>query len=98
MALISRRFRGRRVELRWLEAVPGPARDAQALRHVVGGLVVGGHGRGSGPGEVVMQHLPQGFLGDACIFECLVEAGDRALVHLLVRAVAAVDISGRGRQ
>ena len=38
-----------------------------------------------------MQHLPQWFLGEAHVFQRLVETGDRALIHLLVRAVAAVD-------
>src|SRR6266542_2086888 len=69
-----------------LEAVPGPARDAQAFGYVVGGVVVGKHGCGGGPGEVVVQHLPQRLLGEADVCQRLVKASDRALVHFLVRA------------
>ena len=64
-------------------------------RYIVGGVVVGGHGCGGGPGEVVVQHLPQRLVGEADVFQRLVEAGDRALIHLLVRAVAAVDAHDR---
>jgi DNA-binding XRE family transcriptional regulator len=41
-----------------LKSVPGPARDAQARGDVIGGVVVARHGRGGGPGEVVVQYLP----------------------------------------
>jgi hypothetical protein len=42
-----------------LESVPGPVWDAQALRHILGGLVVAGHCCRGRPGEIVMQHLSQ---------------------------------------
>ena len=48
-----------------LSAVPGPVRDAQTWRYIVGGMVVGGHGRRGRPGEVVVQHLPQRLFGEA---------------------------------
>src|SRR5262249_36295637 len=86
---------GRRCVGSVLEAVPGPAGDAQAFGYVVGGVVVGRHGCRGGPGEVVVQHLPEGLVGEADVIEGLVETGDRALVHLLVRAVAAVDAHDR---
>jgi hypothetical protein len=38
-----------------------------------------------------VQHLPQRLLGEADVCQCLVKASDRALIHFLVRAVAAVD-------
>ena len=43
-----------------------------------------------------MQHLAQPVVaGEADIFQRLIETGDRALVHLLVRAVAAVNADDR---
>ena len=51
-----------------LKAVPGPSRDAQALRYIVGGVVVGRHGCRGSPGEVVVQRLPQLLVGEADIF------------------------------
>jgi hypothetical protein len=42
-----------------LESVPGPVWDAEAVRHVIGGLVVAGHRFRGRPSEVVVQHLSQ---------------------------------------
>ncbi len=42
-----------------LKSVPGPSRDGQALGDVVSRLVVARHGRRGGPGEIVVQHLPE---------------------------------------
>src|SRR5580698_1979890 len=75
-----------------LQPVPGPARNAQAVRNLVGRLVIARHRRGGGPGEVIVQDLSQRpGLRDARVLHRLIEAGDAALVHLLVRAVAAMD-------
>ena len=70
--------------------------DSQAVRDVIGGVVVAGHGRGGRPGEVVVKHLAQAVvIGEADVHERLIEAGDRASVHLLVHAVAAVHADDR---
>src|ERR1039458_1866543 len=70
-----------------------PARNAHTLGNLVSRLVVARHGRRGGPGEVVVQHLPErGGLFQADVLHRLVETGDRPAVHLLVRAVAAVEI------
>ena len=83
------------VTVRLVEPVPRPARDAEAIGDVVGGVGVAGH-RDGRPGEVVVQHLPQPrVIGEAGIGQGLVEAGDRAAVHLLVHAVAAVHAHDR---
>src|SRR5690349_13959841 len=75
-----------------LKSVPGPSRDAHAFGDIVSTVVVARHGRGGGPGEVVVQHLPQGFgRVQPHVLECLAETGDRPAVHLLVWAVAAMD-------
>jgi len=42
-----------------LEPVPGPVWDAEAVRHIIGGLVVAGHCFHGRPSEVVVQHLSQ---------------------------------------
>jgi hypothetical protein len=42
-----------------LESVPRPVWDAEAVRHIVSGLVVAGHRSGGRPSEVVVQHLSQ---------------------------------------
>jgi hypothetical protein len=39
-----------------LKSVPRPVWDAEAVRHILGGLVVAGHRCRGRPGEVVMQH------------------------------------------
>lgn len=41
------------------QSVPRPSRNNQALRDIVGRLVVARHGRRGGPGEVVVQDLPE---------------------------------------
>src|SRR5690348_17032849 len=68
-----------------LKSVPGPARDAHAFGDIVSTVVVARHGRGGGPGEVVVQHVPQGFgRVQPHVLQCLAETGDRPAVHLLV--------------
>jgi hypothetical protein len=42
-----------------LEPVPRPVWDAEAVRHIMGGLVVAGHRCRGRPSEVVVQHLSQ---------------------------------------
>ena len=42
-----------------LKPVPRPVWVAEAVRYIIGGLVVAGHRCRGRPGEVVMQHLPQ---------------------------------------
>jgi len=80
-----------------LQAVPRPLRNAYALGNLVSGLVVAGHFRGGGPGEVVVQDLPErSGLFQADVLHRLVETLDRPAVHLLMRAVAAVDPHDRG--
>ena len=50
------------------------------------------HRRCRGPGEVVVQHLPDRVvLGESDVRHGLVEAGDRPPVHLLVRPISAVE-------
>ena len=74
------------------ESVPGPAWNAQAFGYVVGGAVIPGHRRCGGPREVVMQHLSEPIVPvESDVDQGLVEARDRATVHLLVRPVATVE-------
>lgn len=40
-----------------VEPVPRPVWDAEAVRHIIGGLVVPGHRCRGRPSEVVVQHL-----------------------------------------
>ena len=40
-------------------SVPGPMRDAQMIRHIVGGSGVTGHRVGGGPRKIVVQYLPE---------------------------------------
>jgi iron complex transport system substrate-binding protein len=72
------------------EPFPRPAGDTQALRDHLVASVVPRHVRRGGPGEIVVQHLPERFGGEAGVGEGEIEAGDRPFVHLLVRTVAAV--------
>ena len=46
-------------EVLHLEPVPRPVWDAEAVRHIGGGLVVAGHRCSGRPCEVVVQHLSQ---------------------------------------
>src|SRR5436190_19217644 len=74
------------------ESVPGPAWNPQAFWYVVGGAVIPGHRRCGRPREVVMQDLSEPIVPvEADVDQGLVEAGDRATVHLLVRPVATVE-------
>ena len=76
---------------------PRPARDAQAVRHIVRGAVIAGHRGGGRPGEVVVQRPSEPLVvGQANVCQRQVEASDRATVHLLVRAVATVHPHHRG--
>src|SRR5262249_40156215 len=79
------------------EPVPRPVRDAQAVWHLVGRVVVAGRRRGRGPREMVVQYLPElGVAGESGIFERTVEAFDGSAVHVLVRSVSAVNPHYRG--
>ena len=61
-----------------LWAVPGPLRNAQAVRHVVRRLVIAGHGRCGRPGEVVVQHSPD----RVALAQCDVRPGPRPIERL----------------
>src|SRR6266571_6398477 len=80
-----------------LKSVPGPSRNAEALGDIVSRLVVARHGRRGGPGEIVVQYMPE-WLGrvQPHVLQRLVETGDRPAVHLLVWAVAALGPHHRG--
>jgi hypothetical protein len=69
-----------------------PARPGHPLR--TGGI---GTSWSWSPMRVVVKHLPKPIVvGEADIDQCLVEAGDRSAVHLLVRTVAAMYPHHRG--
>jgi len=71
--------------------------DWKVLGNIVRGIVVARHGRRRGPSEVVVKCLPEGpVLGQSDVDQGLVEAGNRAEVHLLVWSVAAVHPHDRG--
>ena len=77
--------------------VPRPMRDLQTVRHIVCRPVISGHGGGSRPSKVVVEFLAQPVVaGNASVFQRLIETGDRATVHLLMRAISAVDPHHRG--
>ena len=78
-----------------LQTIPGPLRNRQTGGHIVGRRVVARHRRRR-PDEVVVQHLAERFGGEPGIVEGLVETGDRAVVHLLMRSVSAVQPHHRG--
>ena len=74
------------------EAVPGPLGDRQAVRHVIGGIVVPGHGGRGRPREVVVEDPSQRFVAiEVRVDQGLIEASDRPAVHVIVRPVAAVN-------
>lgn len=74
-----------------LEPVPRPARDAEAVRHIIRRALIAGHGCGGRPGEIIVQHLPQScILVQTDIGQRLIEAGDCATIHFLVLPVATV--------
>jgi hypothetical protein len=71
--------------------------DAEAVRHIISGLVIAGHRCPSCPSEVVVQHLSQCIIvGQSDIGQSLVEAGNRAAVHFVVLPVAAVHLDDGG--
>jgi transcriptional regulator with XRE-family HTH domain len=72
------------------QPLPRPVREGQAVRDNVTTVAVLRQVRPGRPREVVVQHLPERLGGEAGVAERLVEADDRPVVHLLVRAVAAV--------
>ena len=77
--------------------MPGPLWDAQTVRDMLGGLLVTRHRGRGGPRKVIVQHASELFvIGEADIFQRLIETGDRPLVHLLVRPVPAVNPHDRG--
>lgn len=64
------------------------------MRYIVCGVVVTGHRRCGGPREVIVQHASEALVAvETRILEGLIETGDCPLVHLLVRAVAAVNLN-----
>src|SRR6185369_3198994 len=74
------------------ESVPGPLRDVQAARHIIGRVMVTSHrGRGC-PREVIVQRASEPFVAvESHILQGLVETGNCSLVHLFMQPVAAVD-------
>ena len=80
-----------------LKSFPRPVGDAEAVRHIIGGLVVAGHRCRGRPSEVVVQHLSQrGVVGQFDVSQSLVEASDGAPIHLVVHPVTAVDPNDGG--
>src|SRR5688572_28517207 len=80
-----------------VESVPGPFRDVQTIRHVLCRVVVTSHRGSRRPREVIVQHAPEALVArKPGVFQCPIEACDRPLVHLLVRAVSAVNPDDRG--
>src|SRR5262249_9409305 len=74
------------------ESVPGPLWDSQTIRHVLSRVVVTRHRGRGGPREVIVKHASQPLVaGEADIFQRLIETGDRSLIHLFMRPVAAVN-------
>jgi quercetin dioxygenase-like cupin family protein len=77
--------------------IPRPVGDGQTVRHIIGGVVVSGHRGGGCPREVVVQHLSDLLVvSKADVGQRLIETGDRPMVHLLMRTIAAVDPHHRG--
>jgi hypothetical protein len=71
--------------------------DAEAVRQIIRGMVVAGHHCGSPPSEVVVRHLSQRTFGrQSDIGQSMVEAGNRAAIHLVVLSVAAVHLATVG--
>jgi hypothetical protein len=71
--------------------------DAQAVRHIIGGLVVAGHRCHGRPDEIVVQHLSQNIVvGWSDIGQSQVEAGNRTAIHFIVLPVPAVDLDDGG--
>jgi len=76
-----------------LESVPRPARDAEAVRNIIGGPVIAGHRCCGRPREVVVQHLSHRVVASQSnINKSLVEASNRPTVHFVVFSVAAVNL------
>ena len=81
----------------FLQPVPRPAWDAQAVRHIIGGLVVAVHCCRGSPREIVMQRLSQCIVGgQSYIGQSQIEAGNRTLVHILVLSIPAVHLDDVG--
>ena len=71
--------------------------DAEAVRHIINGLVVAGHRCRGRPSEVVVQHLSQRtVVGQSDIDQSLVEAGNGTAIHFVVLPVAAVHLDDGG--
>jgi hypothetical protein len=71
--------------------------DVEAVRHIIGRLVVTGHRRCGRPSEVVVQHLSQRTVvsySDIC--KSLVEAGNGSAIHFVVLPIAAVHLDDGG--
>lgn len=71
--------------------------DDEAVRHVVAGPVVAGHGCRGRPGEIIVQHLSQNIVvGQSNIGESHIEAGNRTAIHFIVLPVPTVHLDHRG--
>jgi hypothetical protein len=69
----------------------------RTVRHIICRVVVTRHCVRSSPREVIVKYAPEPLVaGEADIFDRLIETGNRPLVHLLVRPVAAVNPHDRG--
>lgn len=79
-----------------LEPVPRPVWNAEAVWHIIGGLVVTGHCSRGRPSEVVVQHLSQRTVVKSDIRKSLVKAGNRAAIHFVVLPIAAVHLDDGG--
>jgi hypothetical protein len=71
--------------------------DAEATRHIIGGLVIAGHRCCGRPGEVVMQHLSQRIVfRESDVGQSMVEADNRSAIHFIVLPVPAVHLDDGG--
>src|SRR5690349_3419624 len=71
--------------------VPSPARDPEVTGDGAGVVRVSRQPVGRGPGEVVVEDATQREDLEAHVLHRRIEAGDRPAIHLLVRAVPAVE-------
>lgn len=79
--------------LQFLQSIPRPVGDAEAVRHIIRRLIVAGHGCRGRPREVRVERLLQRMvIGEPGINNRLVEAGNCTAVHLVVLSVAAVHL------
>ena len=71
--------------------------DAEAVRHIIRGLVISRHRCRGRPSEVVVQHLSQRtIVGKSDIDQGLIETGNGTAIHFFVLAVTAVHLDDGG--